>query len=180
MTVWISMLRGVNVGGHSRLKMKPLQELYESLGLSNVRTLLQSGNVVFRSSLRSTTKVEQLLERALEEHLGRATDVFVRTGAELKTVIATNPFPEFAARDPGHLLVVFLKEAVGHGAVAALQKAITGREEVRADGRHMYITYPDGVGRSRLGTLREANFASRGTARNWNTVLKLAAMTAAS
>jgi uncharacterized protein (DUF1697 family) len=148
------------------------------LGMQDARTLRQSGNVVFRSSLRSTARLEQLLEQALETRFGRATGVFVRTPDELTQVIANNPFPGFAARDPSHLVVVFLKEAVSQPVVAALQKAITGREQVQANGRHMYIVYPDGIGRSRLGALREAKVAAGGTARNWNTVLKLAAITA--
>jgi uncharacterized protein (DUF1697 family) len=180
MTTYIGLLRGVNLGPHNKIAMSDLRDIVTGLGMQDARTLLQSGNVMFRSNLRSATKVEQLLEQALEEQLGRATDVFVRTGDELKRVIGSNPFPEFAGRDPSHLVVVFLKAPVGQPAVAALQKAIPGREEVRADGRHMYIVYPDGIGRSRLGTLPEAKIASRGTARNWNTVLKLAAMASVS
>jgi uncharacterized protein (DUF1697 family) len=132
----------------------------------------------FRSSLRSTARLEQLLEQALETRFGRATGVFVRTPDELTQVIANNPFPGFAARDPSHLLVVFLKDAVSQTAVAAFQKAIKGPEQVGARGRHMYIVYPAGIGRSRIGTLPEAKVAATGTARNWNTVLKLAAITA--
>jgi len=180
MTTYIGLLRAINLGSHNKIAMSDLRDIVTGLGMQDARTLLQSGNVVFRSNLRSATKVEQLLEQALEEHLGRATDVFVRTGDELKTVIGSNPFPEFAGRDPSHLVVVFLKAPASQPAVAALQKAIPGREEVRADGRHMYIVYPDGIGRSRLGTLPEAKIASRGTARNWNTVLKLAALASVS
>jgi uncharacterized protein (DUF1697 family) len=176
MTTYIGLLRAVNLGPTNKVAMSDLRDIITGLGMQDARTLLQSGNVVFRSSVRSAAKLEQLLEQALAQHLGRTTEVFVRTADELKAVIVGNPFPEFAARDPSHLLVVFLKEAVNPTAVAALAKAITGREEVRADGRHLYIVYPDGIGRSRLGTLREAKIASRGTGRNWNTVLKLAAL----
>jgi uncharacterized protein (DUF1697 family) len=176
MTTYIGLLRAVNLGPTNKVAMSDLRDIITGLGMQDARTLLQSGNVVFRSSVRSAAKLEQLLEQALAQHLGRTTEVFVRTVDELKAVIAGNPFPEFAARDPSHLLVVFLKEAVNPTAVEALAKAITGREEVRADGRHLYIVYPDGIGRSRLGTLREAKIASRGTGRNWNTVLKLAAL----
>jgi uncharacterized protein (DUF1697 family) len=108
MTTYIGLLRAVNLGPHNKVAMSDLRDIVTRVGMQDTRTLLQSGNVVFRSSVRSATKVEQLLEQALERHLGRTTDVFVRTGDELKTVIASNPFPEFAARDPSHLLVVFL------------------------------------------------------------------------
>jgi uncharacterized protein (DUF1697 family) len=178
MTTYIGLLRAVNLGPHNKVAMSDLRDIVTGLGMQDARTLHQSGNVVFRSTLRSAAKVERLLAQALEDRLGRATGVFVRTADELKKVVANNPFPEFAARDPSHLVVVFLREAVSQAGVGALQRAITGREQVRANGRHMYIVYPDGIGRSRLGTLREARITAGGTARNWNTVLKLAAMTA--
>jgi uncharacterized protein (DUF1697 family) len=94
-----------------------------------------------------------------------------------KAVIAGNPFSEEAARDPGHLLVVALKDAPDRAAAAALRNAITGREVVRVRGRHAYIVYPDGIGRSRLTTVViEKKLGTRGTGRNWNTVLKLGAL----
>ena len=96
-----------------------------------------------------------------------------------KAVVADNPFPNEAKNDPGHLLVVVLKDAPDRAAVAALQKAIKGREVVKAKGRQAYIVYPDGVGHSKLTmTLIEKTLGTRGTGRNWNTVLKLRALTA--
>lgn len=92
--------------------------------------------------------------------------------------MARNPFPEEAERDPGHLVVMILKGAPAAHEVKALQDAIRGRELVRADGRAAYVVYPDGIGRSRLTTaLLEKKLGTRGTGRNWNTVLKLAALT---
>ena len=96
-------------------------------------------------------------------------------------MVAGNPFPEEAERDPSHLLVIFLKEAPDRKDVMALQSAIKGREVVRAKGRHAYVVYPDGIGRSRLtSALIEKKLATRGTGRNWNTVLKLGAAAGAS
>mgnify|MGYP002399900788 CR=1 FL=1 len=92
-------------------------------------------------------------------------------------MVADNPFRVEAERDPGHLLVMFLKQAPTREAVTALQRAITGREVVRAEGRHAYLVYPDGVGRSRLtSALIEKHLGTRGTGRNWNTVQKLGAL----
>jgi uncharacterized protein (DUF1697 family) len=89
--------------------------------------------------------------------------------------VARNPFPAEAERDPAHLTVVFLKDAPKAKAVEALAAAIRGREVIQADGRHLYAYYPDGVGRSKLThALIESKLGTRGTARNWNTVLKLA------
>ncbi len=139
--------------------------------------MLQSGNLVFEASALSGSQAERLLEQALEQRLGVRADVLVRTAPEWQTLIARNPFAEEAARDPSHVLVVCLKDAPGAKAVTALQAAITGPELVQARGRELYAVYPAGIGRSRLtNALIEKTLATRGTARNWNTVLKLAAL----
>jgi len=177
MPVIISMLRGVNVGGHNKIKMDALRELYKSLKLREPQTYVQSGNVVFRSSRKVGATLERALEREGEAQLGLRTDFHVRSLAEWESVIAANPFSDEARRDPAHLLVLALKAAPPAAAAAALHAAITGRERVRVDGRHAYLVYPDGVGRSRLTTaLLDKHLGGRGTARNWNTVLKLATL----
>ncbi len=105
-----------------------------------------------------------------------ARDFLIRSGEEWRKVVARNPFRKEAERDSGHLVVMFLKSAASEKDVKAVQAAITGPEIVRGDGRHLYIVYPDGIGRSRLtNALLEKKLGIRGTARNWNTVLKLAA-----
>jgi uncharacterized protein (DUF1697 family) len=181
MTIHIGLLRAVNVGGHNKIGMADLRELLAALGMQDVRSLLQSGNVVFRSDGHTATQLERVLEHAAAKRLGLETDVFVRTASDWKATIAGNPFPEEAERDPGHLLVMFLKEAPDREDVTALQSAIKGREIVRAKGRHAYVVYPDGIGRSRLtSALIEKKLATRGTGRNWNTVLKLGALAGAS
>ncbi len=178
MTIYIGLLRAVNLGPHNKVAMRDLRELLAGLGMQNPQSLLQSGNLVFRSEVRTTTQLERLLQDAAEERLGLKTDFFVRTAKDWKAIIAGNPFPEEAERDPGHLVVMFLKEVPDRGAVTALQKAITGREVVRAKGRHAYVVYPNGIGRSRLtNALIERKLGTRGTGRNWNTVIKLGALT---
>jgi uncharacterized protein (DUF1697 family) len=177
MATHVGLLRAVNLAGRNTIAMGDLRDVLTALGLKDVRTLLQSGNVLFGSDARTTAELERVLEAGVLEHLGLATDFMVRTAREWKGVIADNPFPGEAARDPSHLLVVFLKAAPSAAAVTALQRAITGREVVRARGRHAYVVYPDGIGRSRLTSgLIEKTLATRGTGRNWNTILKLAAM----
>ena len=107
-----------------------------------------------------------------------ACTVYPYTAKEWDALVAGNPFTREARTDPGHLLLLCLKDAPGKGHVTALQAAIVGREKVQADGRHLYIIFPDGVGRSRLTTaLIERTLRTRGTGRNWNTVLKLRALT---
>src|SRR6266581_983263 len=175
MTIHIALLRGINVGGHKRVAMSDLRDLLTQLGFMDARSLLQSGNLVFRSNARTGVNLERLLEA--EKRLGLRTDFLVRSAEEWKAVVARNPFPDEAERDPAHLLVVFLKDAPDGKNVEALQAAITGPEIVRAVGRQAYIVYPSGIGRSRLtSTLIEKKLATRGTGRNWNTVLKLGAL----
>lgn len=167
----------MNLPGHNKVGMADLLELLAGLGMQDARTLLASGNLVFRTDIRASARVESTLEDAAHERLGLDTDFFVRTAGEWNAIIAGNPFPQEAKRDPSHLLVMCLKEEPSREDVAALQKAITGREVVRAKGRQAYFVYPDGIGRSRLTTaLIERKLGTRGTARNWNTVLKLDAL----
>jgi uncharacterized protein (DUF1697 family) len=169
----IGLLRAVNLGSHNKVSMADLRAFMTALGLSEPQTLLQSGNIVFRSDT-SSAELEMQLEGAAAERLGLHTDFFVRDAREWRGLIEANPFSKAAKIDPSHLLAVVLKKAVTPGAVAALQDAITGREIVRAKGRSLYVVYPDGIGRSRLtSALIEKQLGTRGTARNWNTVLKL-------
>jgi uncharacterized protein (DUF1697 family) len=177
MAVHVAFLRAVNVGGRSSLAMADLRKLGEGLGFTNVRTLLQSGNLVFDSAAKKAPALESALEAALKSH-GIETDFMVRRADELDAVIAANPFPNEAKADPGHLVVMFLKDAPGAKAVEALQAAVKGREMIRHQGRELYIVYPDGIGRSKLtNTFIESRLDTRGTGRNWNTLTKLAALT---
>lgn len=174
MTVHIGLLRAVNLAGQSKVAMSDLRDLFATLGFGEVKTLLQSGNVVFESGKRVGNALEHYLESETEKRLGLKTDFLVRTATEWATIVAKNPFPEEARKDPSHLVVMFLRDAPDKQSVAALQDAITGPEVVRAEGRQAYITYPAGIGRSRLtNILIEKRLGTRSTGRNWNTVLKL-------
>lgn len=176
MTPYVALLRAVNLAGKNMVGMADLRELMTTLGLRDGRTLLQSGNMVFRSSGKSSD-LERLLEDATRKRFGLETAYMVRTADDWKAITAANPFPKEAKNDPGHLLVVFLKEAPDSEQVGSLERAIKGREVVRVKNRHAYIVYPDGVGNSRLtSAVIEKHLGTRGTARNWNTVLKLEAL----
>lgn len=177
MTGYLALLRAVNLAGRNMVSMSELRALAERLGMQDVRTILQSGNLVFRggrSSAAEARRLERLLEAETKKALGVATDFFVRSAGEWEEVVAANPFKAEAKSAPGHLLLMCLNDAPAKEAVRALEAAIKGRERVRVSGRHAYFVYPDGVGRSKLTTaLIESKLGSRGTARNWNTVLKL-------
>ncbi len=167
----IALLRAINVAGHKMVAMADLRDLLAQLGFSDARSLLQSGNLVFNAKKQQTAKLERLLETEAAKRFGLTTDFFLRTADEWKAIVANNPFGNEAKTDPGRLVVTFLKEERN---VDALQAAIVGREVIRADGRQLYIVYPDGMGRSRLThALIEKKLGTRATARNWNTVLKL-------
>ncbi len=175
---YIALLRAINVAGHKPVAMPDLKKMLSEAGLVSARSVLQSGNLVFRRDAPgSTDLIEEMLEREACRRLGLETDFFVRSAAEWKKIVADNPFREPAEHDPAHLVVLLTKTAVRPANVDALRVSITGPEQVSAHKRHLYVMYPAGIGRSRLtSALLERKLGTRATARNWNTVLKLATM----
>jgi uncharacterized protein (DUF1697 family) len=174
----VGFLRAVNVGGTGKIAMADLKALAAAIGLGDPRTLLQSGNLVFEAGAKSPAALETLLEKEVEARLGLKTVFMVRTGKALKQVLARNPFPAEAKNDPGRLHVYFLKADATASAVAALNAAIKGRETAKGSGREITISFPDGMGESKLThAMIERYLGTRVTARNWNTVSKLAGMT---
>ena len=176
----IALLRGINVGGHKKVAMGDLCDFVAALGFHDVRLLLQTGNLVFQSDGRTGADIERFLETEARKRLDLDTDFFVRSGKEWDAIITQNPFPDEAESDPSHLVVMALKDAPDATAVRALQAAIEGPEIVKSNGRQLYAIYPAGIGRSKL-TLKliEDKLRTRATGRNWNTVLKIAALAAA-
>jgi uncharacterized protein (DUF1697 family) len=159
--------------------MAELRHLLTVLGFKDVKSLQQSGNVVFTSDVPAGAELEARLEAETHKRIGLQTAYFVRTPSDLESIIAGNPFAKEAKGDPSHMVVIFLKDAPDAAAVSALRAAIKGPELVEAKGKHAYIVYPAGIGESRLTTaLIEAKLGTKGTGRNWNTVRKLAALAA--
>ncbi len=176
----IALLRAINVGGHKKVAMGDLRDFMAGLGFRDVRSLLQTGNLVFGSEARTNADLERVLETEARKRLDLDTDFFVRSSKEWDAVIAQNPFPDEAESDPSHLVVMLLKDAPAAAAVSALQASIQGPEIVKSDARQLYVVYPAGIGRSRLtNKLIEDRLDTRCTGRNWNTVLKIAALAAA-
>jgi uncharacterized protein (DUF1697 family) len=175
MTVYIGLLRAVNLGGSTQLRMPALRDLMTRKGYGAVQTLLQYGNVVFHHDARSPMQLEHTLERALSAELGLSTDFFIRTASEWRALLEGNPFAREAVQDPAHLVVTVLKRTPKPQQWAALRAAIRGRERIEGADRHAYIVYPDGIGRSKLtAAVIERNLSARCTSRNWNTACKLA------
>jgi uncharacterized protein (DUF1697 family) len=164
MTKYVALLRAVNVGGAGKLPMTKLKSMCESSGFLNARTYIASGNVVFESKL-SEAAVKAKLEKCMASYAGKPVDVMVRTGPEIAAVLAANPFK---SRPPNATVAIFLDERPPKDAL----KTITGQdaEEVALGAREIYVHYGDGMGRSKL----KIPAAKRGTARNMNTVAKLA------
>ncbi|MDR6627196.1 DUF1697 domain-containing protein [Caulobacter segnis] len=179
MSPHIALLRAVNVGGRKVLK-DDLLGLARDLGFGEAKTLLASGNLVIWGRHEGGAALEKALEDGLEARMGLRTDFMVRAPAELRGVIDANPFREQAVARPNHLLVSFLKSPIDQGTAEVLRAAITGPEEIHTDGRTLYIDFKDGIAESTLDRdWKKTKRAPLGTMRNWNTVLKLAAMVAA-
>lgn|SRR5262245_27375447 len=170
-TAYIALLRAVNVGGTGKLPMAELKAMCEAAGHANVRTYIASGNVVFESA-SSEARIKAELEAALAAYAGKAVGVLIRTADEMADVLASNPFPQ---APPNKTVAIFLDEPPAPEAL----KAVTGRmgEEIALGGaREIYVHYRNGLGRSKL----RIPAARMGTARNINTIAKLAAMAAVS
>ncbi|HXB72041.1 MAG TPA: DUF1697 domain-containing protein [Candidatus Acidoferrales bacterium] len=177
MTVVISMLRGVNLGSHNRLKMDALRALYESLGLLDVESYVQSGNVVFKTAGRDFAKLAGRIEAGIESSFGIDTDVLLRTAGELRNVVTANPFAQRSGIDPSKLLVDFLAREPSPEAREKLLSVNIEPEELRIHGRELYIYFPNGMARPKLPSgLIDRAVKMPCTGRNWNTVTKLLKM----
>jgi uncharacterized protein (DUF1697 family) len=173
MMTFVSFLRGINVGGNKTIPMARLKSAYESLEFASVKTLLNSGNVVFETTETNRAKLRQTTEAAVEKEFGFRPVIVLRTAAELKKIIAQNPFAEMAKDDPSHLLLMALAEKPKAGAKANLAKVYSGPEEIEIKGENVYVTYPNGIGKSKLTNALLEKHIGVGTARNWNTLTKL-------
>jgi uncharacterized protein (DUF1697 family) len=174
MAVIVSMLRGVNLGGHNRVTMDALKALYESLGLRDVETYVQSGNVIFRTNGRELARLSKRIEDGIKKSFAFHSDVILRTPAELRDVVKKNPFAARRGIDPKRLAVTFLAGDPGKEACEKLLAIKAEPEELRIEGRELYIYYPNGMARPRLTwPIIEKALKTSGTARNWNTVTKL-------
>jgi uncharacterized protein (DUF1697 family) len=178
MPVVISLLRGVNVGGHHKIKMDALRELYESLGLKGALTYVQSGNVVCRTKERNLKVLAKRIEAGIEQTFGFHSDVILRTAVELRAVVEANPFTDRSGIESNKLAVIFLAVDPGEEMRSRVASVKVGPEELYVMQRELYIYFPEGMGRSKLPAALEkiSKGSGPGTARNWNTVTKLLEM----
>jgi uncharacterized protein (DUF1697 family) len=177
MTTCVALVRGINVGRAKRIAMTDLREAIESLGNANVRTLLNSGNVVFDARRPSTEGLSRSIEESIRARFGFSAIVAVITAAELAAIIRANPFPRAAAEPSKYLVAVSSSEV----ALAAARALVTQRwapEAIAIDKRAAYLWCVNGIIESRVLKAFERAIEGAATARNWTTMLKLQAATA--
>ena len=171
--VHVALLRGVNVGGKHRLPMRDLAEMFRDAGCADVRTYIQSGNVVFAAGAALARRVPGIVGDAIERRFGFDTPLVIRTAGELAEIVRRNPFVK-AGADPATLHVAFLRDRPGRAQIAALDPGVSPPDEFRVNGREVYLRCPNGVGRSKLtAPYFDTRLKTVSTARNWRTVLAL-------
>ena len=175
MQTWIALFRGINVGGHNILPMARLKNDLESLNLKNVRTYIQSGNVVFDSTAKTASSLSKRIARRIEERHGFRPQLIILDREHLQTAIESNPFPN-AVSDPKTLHFLFLDEPASDADMEALNDAKTSSERYELTDSVFYLHAPDGIGRSKLAANAERHLGVVTTGRNYRTVDKLLSM----
>jgi len=174
MPVLVAFLRAVNVGGHAKIKMDALRELFVSLKFAEPQTYVQSGNVIFNSSERDLASIAKRIQQGIEKKFGCCPEVVLRTPDDLRAVISKNPFRKRANIEPGKLLVSFLAGDPAKGAIKSLAALPIQPEELHLVGRELFIYFPNGQGKSKFPWARvDKALQTAGTGRNWNSVTKI-------
>jgi uncharacterized protein (DUF1697 family) len=169
---WIALLRGINVGGRNRLPMKSLSLILESAGYEQVRTYIQSGNVVFKGNVNCVDQFGEKIGRAIEKEHGFCPAIRLITADELRAAIASNPYPQ-AASEPKSLHLFFLERPLQEELISDVSRLLSETESLTVVGSLLYLYAPDGVARSRFANRVDKVLQMKTTARNWRTVMKL-------
>jgi uncharacterized protein (DUF1697 family) len=171
---YVALVRAVNLGSRNKVSMPDLRSVFVAVGGEDVKTYVQSGNVVFRSKADEPGKLTNTIEKRLRSELGLDVRVLLRTQAELTSVVAANPFAA-RQRDPTKLHVTFLRDAVDKARGRKVEATQLEPDEFRILGREVYLHCPEGYGRSKLSNAYfEKELGVAATTRNWRTVTKLA------
>ncbi|HEU5396565.1 MAG TPA: DUF1697 domain-containing protein, partial [Verrucomicrobiae bacterium] len=177
MPICIAMLRGINVSGHKIIRMEQLRASFEDLGFRDVRTYVQSGNVVFDSGKNSTAGLSAKIEKKILTDYGFDVPVLLKTAEELERVIHDNPLAKAANLDESRLHITFLSDAAPKTAEKSLQALAASSERFHVNGREIYLYCPDGYGRTKLSnTAIEKKLGLGATTRNWKSVNALLAL----
>lgn len=171
MAVYISMLRGINVGGHKRVKMERLRASFEALGFEKVKTYIQSGNVVFTTNKTSTAVLSRRIEEKIVSDFGFQASVVTRSAVDMAKIVAENPFLEKKGIDPEKLHVMFLSEVPAAAAMKQLTDLVLAPDQCRSSGEEIHFYFPNGVSGSVLMKKPvDRLLAVVTTTRNWRTV----------
>lgn len=173
MRTWIALIRGINVGGHNRLPMKGLSQIFQAAGCQKVKTYIQSGNVVFNARVRSVGQFGDAIGRAIEKEYGFRPGIQLITAEALRTAIAANPYPE-AASEPKSLHLGFLEGSPQKTHISDASRLLSDSESFTVIGSRLYVHAPDGIARSKFARGIDRAFRTSMTARNWRTITKLA------
>lgn len=177
-SVFVALLRGINVGGKNKLPMKELVVMFEREGCTKVRNYIQSGNVVFEAAPSVVTALPGRLEKAISRRFAYDVPILVRSAAELATVVGTNPFVRPGV-DPKRLHVAFLADSPAKSHVSSLDGARSPGDEFTLLGREIYLHLPNGAGKSKFtNAYFDSKLKTTSTIRNWATVNRLLQMTA--
>jgi uncharacterized protein (DUF1697 family) len=175
---YAALLRGINVGGNKKVAMAELRELLAGLGYTDITTYLQSGNAVFTSPQRDQQELADTIAAAVAQRLGVSIQVVVRTGAELAAAMESSPLPG-EPENPSRFFVVFLSALPAPAGVEALAAQSFGPDRVWVSGQEAYLWCPNGASQTGLtNAFLEKSLGVTATSRNWNTVMKLAGLTA--
>jgi uncharacterized protein (DUF1697 family) len=174
MNTFISMLRGINVGGQNSLRMAELKSLYEALGFEKVETYVQSGNVVFKTTQSDAVVLAALIQAQIERSFGLVVSVFTREPSDFQRILRSNPFLMGRNEDPTKLHVTFLYRTPKAAQWEALKSPPGVTDEFFPGEREIYLFCPNGYGRTKLSnTFFEKKLSIPATTRNWNTVQAL-------
>jgi len=174
MTTYIALLRGINVSGHHKIKMVELKQLFINLDFENVITYIQSGNVIFESSEKNNSKIEEQIVEQVKKEFGHTIKVLVITKENLLTIFTSNPFLKDETIDTKALYIILLKENYFIEGIKLIKPYITNNEELKIIGNCAYIHYPGGAGNSKLTiNIIEKKLQTVATSRNWRTITKL-------
>jgi len=168
---YVSILRGINVSGQKKIKMEDLKTIFESLGLANVCTYIQSGNVVFDATTDKAEKIAKQIEHAIQKSYGFEVPVLLRTRAEMNKIIKANPFLEDKKLDTSKMHVTFLERPPGRSVLQNFKPGSLGEDRYSIRGADVFLYCPGGYGKTRLSNhFIEKHFGVRATTRNWKTV----------
>ena len=174
MTTYISMLRGVNVSGYNVIKMNEFYKLYSDLGYSNIKTYIQSGNIIFQTVNTLPTYLEKIISEKIKEMFGLNINVFVFETDEYKRIIDNNPFISEQTKDIACQYISFLSSEPLVENLEKIRQKLSTNEELIIHGKTLYLYYPNGYSNSKINNnIIETKLNVISSTRNWRTCIKL-------